>query len=117
MGYAIRNDGLGWRAVDSESDLLDGEKYSAEQPPLIELSSIPQEVTRFQAIAALHLAGLLEQVEAIMADQATDMLTVLAFDSAQTFKRTSPMVLNMARALGLSDEQLDNLFVSASQIE
>lgn len=80
-------------------------------------ASIPQEVTRFQALAALHLAGLLEQVDAIMADPATDMLTVLAWKNAQEFKRTSHMVLNMAQALGLSDEQLDNLFVTASTIE
>ena len=78
---------------------------------------VPQQVTRYQALAALHLNGLLARVKAIMADPATDPLTVLAFDSAQTFKRYSPMVLNMAQALGLSDEQLDNLFVSASQIE
>lgn len=81
------------------------------------LPTIPQEVTRFQALAALHLAGLLEQVEAIMADQATDMLTVLAWKNTQEFKRTSPMVLNMVQALGLSDEQLDNLFITASTIE
>lgn len=78
---------------------------------------VPQEVTRFQALAALHIAGLLGQVEAMMADPGTDALTGLAWQNAQVFKRTSPMVLNMAQALGLSDQQLDDLFIAASQIE
>ena len=38
---------------------------------------VPQEVTRYQALAALHLAGLLEQVEAIMAAPETSVLTKL----------------------------------------
>lgn len=84
---------------------------------LPEVVTVPQEVTRFQALAVLHLRGLLTRVKAMMADPATDPLTVLAFDSAQTFKRCSPMVMNMALALGLSDQQLDDLFITASQIE
>lgn len=78
---------------------------------------VPQEVTRFKALAALHIAGLLATVEAMMADQTTDTLTVLAWKNAQEFKRHSPMVLNMAQALGLSDQQVDELFIAASQIE
>lgn len=78
---------------------------------------VPQGVTRYKALAALHLAGLLATVEAMMADPATDTLTVLAWKNAQEFKRTSPMVLNMAQALGLSAQQLDDLFIAANQIE
>lgn len=80
-------------------------------------SLVPQEVTRFQALAALHTAGLLSPVKTMMADPATDPLTVLAFDNALTFKRGSPMVLNIAQALGLSDQQLDDLFIAAIAIE
>lgn len=32
IAFAIRNDGLGWRAVNSEEDLLEGEIYSEQQP-------------------------------------------------------------------------------------
>lgn len=117
MAYAIRNDGLGWRAVDSETDLLDGESYSAEQPPLIELSSIPQEVTRFQARAALYQFGLLDDVEAAIADPATDMMLKLAWQDALSFKRTSSFVLGMAAKLGLTEEQLDALFIAAGGVE
>lgn len=116
MPYAINAQG-GWRAIDNESSLMEGETYSEKQPPVIELPSIPQEVTRFQALAALHTAGLLTTVEAMMDNPATDTLTVLAWKNAQEFKRTSSMVLNMAQTLGLSDQQLDDLFIAASQIE
>lgn len=77
----------------------------------------PQVVSRFQARAALHLAGLLTAVEALMADPATDMLARLAWTDAQEFRRTSPTLLAMASALSLTDEQLDQLFITAAGIE
>lgn len=78
---------------------------------------VPQVVTRFQARAALHLAGLLQQVETMMAASETDMLARLAWQDAQEFRRQSPTVLAMAQALGLSDAQLDELFTTAAEIQ
>lgn len=78
---------------------------------------VPHEVTRYQALAALHLAGMLDAVEIMMADSATDQLAVLAWKNALVFKRHSPMVLNMAQALGWTDGQVDDLFITASTIE
>lgn len=77
----------------------------------------PQVVSRFQARAALHLAGLLDQVETLMADPATDTLARLAWTDAQEFRRTSPTLLAMASALSLTDAQLDQLFITAAGIE
>jgi hypothetical protein len=74
-------------------------------------------VTRFQAIAALQMAGYLPQVEAMMADPATPVLARLAWDNALEFKRTSPTVLSMGAALGLDDAALDALFLAAAGIE
>lgn len=74
-------------------------------------------VTRFQALAALHLAGLLPQVEALMDDPETDPLARLAWTNAQEFRRQSPTVLGMAAALGLGAEQLDDLFTAAAGID
>jgi len=34
MSYAVRKDGLGWRAVNSKDDLVDGEFYSEDIPQL-----------------------------------------------------------------------------------
>lgn len=82
-----------------------------------DLPSAPQVVTRFQARAALHLAGLLTTVESLMTDPQTDMLARLAWQDAQEFRRQSPTVLSMAATLGLTDEQLDALFTTAAGIE
>ncbi|MHA3059901.1 tail fiber assembly protein [Acinetobacter sp. ANC 4636] len=35
MSYAIKKDGTGWRAVDSEADCMADETYSKTQPALI----------------------------------------------------------------------------------
>ncbi|GIK83069.1 MAG: hypothetical protein BroJett024_41740 [Alphaproteobacteria bacterium] len=91
----------------------DGFPVAVDPPP----PGPPQVVSRFQARAALHLAGLLPQVEALMADPATDPLARLAWTDAQEFRRTSPTLLAMAAALELDDAALDQLFVTAGGIE
>lgn len=49
MGYAIRNDLQGWRAVDSADDVLDGEYYSET---IVEITPLP--ITYKQALDALN---------------------------------------------------------------
>lgn len=88
----------------------DGTEWVA--PPVY----VPQAVSRFQAKAALLNAGLLNQVEAIIAAPATDAMTKLAWAEAIEFNRNSPTVLGLAQALGLTDQQLDDLFTAAAQI-
>jgi hypothetical protein len=77
---------------------------------------VPQVVSRFQAKAALLSEGLLDQVEAIIADPATDAMTKLAWDEAVQFQRNSPTIATLAAALGLTDQQVDDLFIAAAQI-
>lgn len=79
--------------------------------------TVPQEVTRFQARAALYQAGLLDEVELLIAATETDRMLVLAWQDALTFKRHSSFVQAMSQQLGLSESQLDELFISASSIE
>jgi hypothetical protein len=90
--------------------------YEAHNPQLIS-KQIPQVVSRFQARAALHLAGLLDDVEALMAAPGTPALAKLAWADAQEFKRTSPTVQTMAAAIGLTEAQLDELFTTAAGID
>ena len=73
-------------------------------------------VSPFQAKAALQLAGMLEAVEAYMADPATDPIVRLAWQHASEYKRQSPTVLAMAAHFGWTEAQLDQLFVTASGI-
>lgn len=74
---------------------------------------VPQVVTRFQARLALFQQGLLEAVE--MAIAGADRPTQLAYE-AGTFERHSPVVVGMAQALGLTDGQLDDLFILAATL-
>jgi len=80
-------------------------------------ASRPQSVSRFQARTALLNAGLLEQVNSLMANPATPTIAKLAWADAQEFRRTSPTVLAMGAALGLTEQNLDELFMAASVIE
>ena len=73
-------------------------------------------VTPFQAKSALLDAGLLDDIEALIADPSTDRVVVLAWNNAIQFERLSPMVAGIATALGWSDEQLDALFAQAAEV-
>lgn len=90
---------------------------NAPEPAPVVPPAIPQVVSRFQARAALHLAGLLSQVEALMTAPETDVLARLAWTDAIEFRRDSPTLITMAAALSLTDEQLDQLFTTAATIE
>lgn len=117
---------------DTNELYADVEAWLAEGNTLAEFSGYPEipmtadqrqdwreaaVVSRFQARAALHQAGLLAQVQAMMDDPATDPVVVIAWQDAQEFKRMSPTVLGLAAELSLTDEQLDDLFVQAATIE
>lgn len=71
-------------------------------------------VTRYQAKAALMQAGLLETVEQAIADT-DDPLIALAWEEA-AFDRMSPLIAEMKTVIGLTDEQVDDLFRAASLV-
>jgi len=75
---------------------------------------IPQVVSAFQAQEAMARAGLLEDVEALIAAQ--DGTTRRAWALATEFRRDSPTIAALAGTLGLSDAEVDDLFLAASQI-
>lgn len=83
-------------------------------PPV--LPPVPEKVTRFQGKAALAQAGYLDTVEAMMADPLTPAVSRLAWTDAPTFERDSQTVIGMGGALGLTSEQLDDLFRLAATI-
>ncbi len=91
--------------------LRDGDDFVAPPQPS---PPVPMSVSRFQARAALHIAGLLPQIEAAVAN--ADPLVQIAWADAQEFRRNSPTIVALATALGLPDETLDQLFRDAAQI-
>ena len=78
---------------------------------------IPYSVTPFQAKAAMYGAGIYNQVMTLINDVNTPILTKLAWEEVTEFTRDSPLLNGLAQSLGLTSEQVDNLFITAAQIE
>jgi hypothetical protein len=85
-------------------------------PPVEAPPVVPSVITRFQALAQLATLGLLPTVKAII-DTSDNEIMKLAFDNALEFKRTSPMLNELATQLNLTSSDLDSLFIAASKIE
>jgi len=96
--------------------LWDGQQLAAPPAPQ-EALEVPEVVTRFQALAALDSVGLLDAVEAYMAGADTPKIQKLAWANAVEFRRNSPTVSALSARLGLTNEQVDTLFVKAAGLE
>jgi hypothetical protein len=77
---------------------------------------VPSVVSRFQALAALQMQGMLAAVVAIFADPAVDPIQKLAWDNATEFRRDSPTLAALAGKLGMTSAQLDSLFILAASL-
>lgn len=81
---------------------------------------VPATVSKRQAKQQLLIAGLLDNVQpAIDAipDATERELTQIYWDDSQEFERNHPTLTAIAsQALGLTDEQLDQLFIAASKL-
>lgn len=113
-GAVVRVDADGYSA-QAYRDWLSG--GGVPDPAPAPTPFVPPIVTRFQACAALLGAGLLDSVEAAMSDPATPRLALLAWTTAQEFRRNSPLVTQLGESLGLDDAALDSLFIAAGSIE
>ena len=85
----------------------------AALPPVLPV--IPQEVSRFQAKAALASIGKLDDANAAVA-ASNDPILQLAWSEAPNFPRNSAGLNALAPALGLSQADLDQLFIVAAGI-
>ncbi len=74
---------------------------------------VPSSVTPRQIRRALTVAGLRETVEAAVA--AADQGTKDDWEFANEVRRDWPALNQMATALGMTSEQVDALFIAASQ--
>ena len=75
------------------------------------------EVSRFQARVALYNFGLLDAVNKLMAEPTAPFIAKEAWDSAQVFKRNSPTVITLGAGLKLTEEQIDELFKAALEVQ
>ena len=86
-------------------------------PPVATYPQIhPQVVTRFQALAALAQAKRLAEVKKAISKLDDEHLGRLAFENANEFERNSPALIAIARLLNMTDADIDDLFLKASQV-
>lgn len=88
------------------------------QPAPVVAPGVPSVVTMRQARLALHGAGLLSLVEDAI-DALPDPPKTAArieWDYSNEVHRNKPFVQMLGGALGLTAEQLDNLFIQAAQL-
>ncbi len=95
--------GIGW--------LWDGTTLTAPPSPP---TPVPTSVTMRQARLALLAAGLLDSVETAIT--AAGVAAKIEWDYATEVQRSSGLVPAMATALGMTEAQIDALFVAASTL-
>lgn len=78
----------------------------------------PTVVTRRQALQALNQAGKLTEIYEVIdaLPEPTRTTVKIDFDSAQEFRRDWPVLLMMQPIIGMTDDQLDDLFVLAATL-
>lgn len=102
-GKVPRFVGTGWDVVD---------------PPAPPEPTIPTSVTKRQAKLVLLGAGLLDAVEAyIAAIEGTEgRAAQIEWAEATEFRRDHPLIVSLGPVFGLSEADIDSLFVQAAQI-
>lgn len=75
--------------------------------------TVPNSITPLQAKLQLLEIGLLDEVETMVK---ADRKVELYWNEADNFYRTDSILLGMATALNLNDQQLDDLFIEASKL-
>ena len=99
--------------ADGNRSLVGTREYPA---PPTEAAPVPASIKASQARVALHRAGLLTSVTALVDNPATDQEIKIFWEYEVDLDRTSPALNAMAAALGLTSQQLDDLFRTASQV-
>lgn len=119
--HAFKDAGDGYYQIDIQEGEPLPEWTKALTPCAVQapvaVVSVPPVVSRFQARAALHLAGLLDDVEALMSAPDTPALAKLAWADAMEFERQSPTIAALAGAVGLTEQDIDALFITAAGIK
>ena len=83
--------------------------------PSLNKPAVPSVVTMRQARLALLQAGVLPLVESAIASMESPAAQI-EWDYSQEVNREQPLVKQLAEALNLTSDQLDNLFLEASKL-
>lgn len=101
-----------------KEDTIIGMRYNQEtnefiNESYIEPKSIPQVITMRQARLQLLEVGLLDDVEALVA---LDRKSQIEWEYANEVYRQSPLIDLVKETISLTDEQIDDMFLSASKL-
>lgn len=106
----IEMDASQW-AARMTTPRYDGESFIPDPPPP---RFVPPTVTLFQCRAALMQSGLFNRVDAAV--KAQGGIALQAWEYANEVSRSGALVLAMAGSLGLSADDVDDMFIEAAGI-
>lgn len=114
--YRCDNTDLPFTVV-GQGEIVEADTITWPEPPPKPVP-VPQSVTMRQARLALHAAGLLSGVDAAIASMQEPAKTAALIDweYASVVERNAGLVPAMAAALGMSDADIDDLFVTAATL-
>jgi len=101
-------------------DWADVEAVSYEEVPVTPAPVVPEQVTLWQLRGVLAVMGLEDTVTAVingMPDGNEKKIALRAWEYANNIKRQSPTVTAIKAILNLTDEQTDQIFIQAEQID
>ena len=110
--YAFEQDGSQDDLIPEDFVLLTEHEVAVLMHP--DPNTVPEVVTRRQALLALLAAGKLDQIE--LAIQNAPRAVQIAWEAAGTFERSNPLIEALAPQLGLTDADVDALFIQASKL-
>lgn len=112
MTIQVMVDGIVRDATPEELAEIEARAEDAAQP------TMPQEVSMRQARLALLDRGVLGQVDAAIDSLPSpdSEAARIEWDYSSVVARNSPLVTMMGAALGLDDDALDELFITAARL-
>ena len=87
-----------------EAHYWDGSEWQKHTVP------VPTQITKLQAYTVMSALGYTEAFDTFMAQNPT---AKIAWDLASMVERSNPLVSALASALGLSDADIDTVFITA----
>ena len=91
-----------------------------EHDSINEVWIVPEQVTLWQLRGVLAVMGLEDTVTAVingMPDGNEKIIAIRAWERANNIRRKSPTVESIKSILNLTDEQTDQIFIQAEQID
>lgn len=96
-------------------------RLTPEQRAALEAAkkAVPQSMTAWQARAILEMEGLLTQVESAIAQLDEGPVKIIinsAWENNADFKRDSLAIEGISKSIGLTSEQVDELFIKGASL-